>query len=324
LELKAMADLKPCSTDLCNTGSSYWALTQMCGQDKIWKGPPKNPDRHVMLVTDTGDFCYCTCTTNPYCYNRNCIPNMVQVMHQCTIMQKGYQSFVVMPAFTGQDPADCQCPCPHVACGFCDDPTVKEYVAESCKTSYWWPGYPMVLSGGGGQFCTCLCPVSSSKILAVAVPHQEVRAIEQIGQNDLVMAAGLDLIWSARPVRARTESQTIIPIPAVTIMHGDDGITLAADQLVLAADGKLRPAHDLQAGETLRHADGGVIVLDEVSAFTHDKVAPPFLALHLSAPDQTLDARFLNINGFVVSDYSLQLFATLGQVDRTLIRLMAD
>ena len=47
----------------------------------------------------------------------------------------------------------------------------------------------------------------------------------------------------------------------------------------------LRPAHDLQAGEALRHADGGLIVLDEVTPFTHDKVAPPFLALHLTPPE---------------------------------------
>lgn len=314
-------DLKPCSDDLCNSGSSYWALTQMCGQDKIWKPNPKNPEHHVMLVTDSGDFCYCSCTTNPYCYNKNCIPNMVQVMHQCTIMQAGYQTFVTMPAFTGQDPPDCQCPCPHIACNFCDDPIVKQYVAESCQTSYWWPGYPMVLSAGGGQFCTCLCPASSAKILAVAVPGGEPRPIEQIAANELVMAAGLDLVWSPYPVRARTESQTIIPIPAVTIRHGEDAMTLAADQLVMAADGKLRPAHDLKAGEALRHADGGIILLDEVTAFSHDKVAPPFLALHLSPPDATLTGRLLSINGFIVSDYSLQLFASLGQVDRNLIRL---
>lgn len=314
-------DLKPCSDDLCNSGSSYWALTQMCGQDKIWKPNPKNPDHHVMLVTDSGDFCYCSCTTNPYCYNKNCIPNMVQVMHQCTIMQAGYQTFVTMPAFTGQDPPDCQCPCPHIACTFCDDPIVKQYVAESCQTSYWWPGYPMVLSAGGGQFCTCLCPASSAKILAVAVPGGEARPIEQIAANELVMAAGLDLVWSPYPVRARTESQTIIPIPAVTIRHGEDGMTLAADQLVMAADGKLRPAHDLKVGEALRHADGGIILLDQVIAFSHDKVAPPFLALHLAPPDATLTGRLLSINGFIVSDYSLQLFASLGQVDRNLIRL---
>lgn len=316
-----MDDLKPCPPGVCNTGSSYWALTQMCGQDKIWKGSPKNPDRHVMMVLEDGSFCYCSCTTNPYCYNKNCIPNMVEVMHQCTIMQKGYQSFVVMPAFGGQDPPDCQCPCPHVACSFCDDPVVKEYVAESCKTSYWWPGYPMVMSAGGGQFCTCLCPASTAKVLAVAVPGHDTRPMEQIAVNELVMAAGLDLVWAPHRVRARTASQTVIPIPAVTVRHGDNGITLAADQLVMAADGKLRPAYDLKVSEMLRHADGGVIVLDEVTAFSHDKVAPPFLALHLTPPDTTLAGRLLNINGFIVSDYSLQLFATLGQVEPTLIRM---
>lgn len=318
-----MDDLKPCTDDFCNTGSTYWALTQICGQDKIWKGSPNNPDRHVMLVPEGSSACYCSCTSNPYCYSKNCIPNMVEVMHQCTIMQQGYQSFVTMPAFAGQEPPDCQCPCPHVACSFCDDPVVKEYVTESCKTSYWWPGYPMVLSGGGGQFCTCLCPASTAKVLAVAVPDKDTRPMEQIAVDEMVMAAGLDLVWRPYRVQARTESQTLIPIPAITIMSGENGITLAADQLVMAADGMLRPAHDLEVGEALRHADGGVIVLDEVTPFTHDKVAPPFLALHLTPPDAMLAGRLLNINGFVVSDYSLQLFAALGQVEGSLIRMSA-
>ena len=72
------------------------------GQD-LERDQPNNPDRHVMMVLQDSSFCYCTCTTNPYCYNKNCIPNMVEVMHQCTIMQQGYQSFVTMPAFAGQD-----------------------------------------------------------------------------------------------------------------------------------------------------------------------------------------------------------------------------
>jgi hypothetical protein len=105
------------------------------------------------------------------------------------------------------------------------------------------------------------------------------------------------------------------------LLAADRGITLIADQLVLADDGKLRPAFALYPGEILRGADGKGFVLDEVKRRDIYAAPLPFLATAFDPPDGQLSDRLLNINGFVVGDYSLQLFHTLGMIDRELLRL---
>jgi hypothetical protein len=309
-------DLKPCPDHICNGGSGYWALTQMCGQDKLWM----KPDAKVLLTLEDGTFCYCKCTPGQtYCYKPNCVSNMVNVMNQCSIDQLSYQQFVSM---TGQvDPNPCQCPCPHQMCTFCDDPLVKDYVKQNCDESGWWPGYPIVMSAGGGQFCTCLCPDSQAKTMAIAVPEGEAPLLQHVEENDTILAAGLDLAWKPTKVKARTRSSTVTPVPAVALLAADRGITLIADQLVLADDGKLRPAFALYPGEILRGADGKGFVLDEVKRRDIYAAPLPFLATAFDPPDGQLSDRLLNINGFVVGDYSLQLFHTLGMIDRELLRL---
>ena len=75
--------------------------------------------------------------------------------------------------------------------------------------------------------------------------------MEQIGVDELVMAARLSIfLVAATPGAARArKAQTVIPDPKRSlIMGGDNGITLAADQLVMAADGMLaRPTIFKQA-----------------------------------------------------------------------------
>ena len=92
-------------------------------------------------------------------------------------------------------------------------------MTESCKTSYWWPGYPMVLSAGGGP----VLHLSSARLRRPRCSRWPYPTTTQgrwsrSAVDELVMAAGLDLLWRPHRVQARTEAQTVIPIPAITIM----------------------------------------------------------------------------------------------------------
>lgn len=307
--------LQKCPEHICDGGSGYWAVTQICGQDKLWT----KPDPKVLLALEDGTFCYCNCVSGKkYCYKENCVSNIPAVMEQCSIEQKKYQEFVTM---TSQDPDPCECPCPHIKCNFCDEPDIKEFVIESCKDSGWWPGYPVVMSAGGGQFCTCLCPDDSAKTMLVKTDKIKEEHIHHLSTGNVVLAAGIDLNWKPKKIKQRTSSNYLNPIKGIRLTSEDKGLILAADQLVLTTKNKLRPALFLRKGDELLAANGSTRILNNVEIF--DLYAAPlsFVSLSFDPPDKDLSGRLININGFVVGEYMLQIFYTLNLLKPELIQV---
>lgn len=308
-----MTEIKKCPDDRCDHGADYWSVVQFCGQDQLWRDPATA--RVVMAFEDL--ICYCECVLGKkYCYSPNCVSNMVNVMNQCTILQLTYKEFV---SLSGGDPDPCDCPCPYRECNYCDEPDIQEYVKEACELDNWWPGYPIVMSAGGGQFCTCLCPDDTAAAMTAKTSDKTEKKLAEFQPGDRVMTAGADLNWSVSTVAHVARSEQFTPIPAVGLTVRGRAITLAGDQMILAADGRLAPAIGLARDDRLRMADGSVSPVDTVEK--HPVYAAPlaFLGLDTSPPDASLAGRLLDINGFLVAEYATQLFYTLDMLDPVLV-----
>jgi len=305
--------IEECPENRCDKGDTYWSTVQFCGQDRLWKDPPTA--KVVMAFADV--ICYCNCAPGKiYCAVQNCVDNMVNVMNQCTIQQLTYKQFTTLD---GIDPDPCVCPCPYRECNYCSDPDIKEYIEEQCKTDGWWPGYPIVMSAGGGQFCTCLCPDKTAQEMTAETPDGTAKTLSHFQANDLVLAAGRDLHWRPRRVKFVSRNEQFTPIPAVRISAGRHSVSLAADQLVMDADDKLSPAIALRQGLALRGAGGEALQIDDIEK--NDIYAAPltFLGLAETPPGDDLADCLLNINGFVVGDYGTQVFYTLDMLDKDLL-----
>lgn len=314
-----------CDDDYCTTGATYWALTQMCGQDQMWKVTPQ--PGQVMFARPTGG-CYCTCAANVhYCYSPLCTDTtqLQRVITTCAQQHVGYQQFVSVPGNDGSGSATCSCPCPYPMCTVCDDPVVKEYVAEVCRDPYWWPGYPVVM-GVQGTPCTCLCPDEKARSMTVAVPAAAgeaaaVRSLHETGEGEQVLAAGTELDWRPAPVVSRTTVHRLTPITAIKVRTDAGGATLAPDQLLLTASRRLKPAIALDPGDRLATPDGGEQTVEEVRQLPMYSLPLPFLALAVDPPDASLSGRLLAVNGFVLGDWSLQVHALLGGLPDGLLTL---
>ncbi len=319
-----MADPMPyCGDDYCNNGAAYWSMTQMCGQDQMWRVDPQ-PGRQMFGRT-TGA-CYCNCASGVhYCYSANCMSQIQAVISTCTYQHVGYQQFVSVPGNDGSGSTTCSCPCPYPLCADCSNPDVAGYVAEVCQDPYWWPGYPVVMAIQGSQ-CTCLCPDDQAKAMVVAAPaaangEPGALRLHETGEGEQVMAAGLDLQWRPAAVVSRSVVHRLAPITAVKVHTEGGGATLGPDQLVLTAGRLLTPALALAVGDRLATPDGGEQTVTEVRQLPQYSLPLPFLALALDPPDASLSGRLLALNNFVVGDYSLQLFALLGRLPNGVLAL---
>lgn len=306
-------EIKKCPDDRCAYGADYWSVVQFCGQDKLWMHP--ETARVVMAFEDL--ICYCECTPGKkYCYKPNCVDNMVNVMNQCTIMQLTYKEFVSLPRL---DPDPCDCPCPYKECDYCSDPDVKEYVSETCKTDGWWAGYPIVMSGGGGQFCTCLCPDEVAMAMTAKTPEGYDKPLAEFKTGDSVLAAGRDLNWRPCTIKTVARNQSYTPFPAVRIKAEGRSITLAGDQMVLAGNLKLAPAIALSVGDRILAADRETATIEAVEKLDIYAAPLTFLGLSDAPPDKDLSTGLLNINGFAVADYATQVFYTVDLLHPELI-----
>jgi hypothetical protein len=316
-----------CADEFCHNGSNFWAVTQLCGQDQLWR----KPDPRVVVSSESG-LCYCECAKGEhYCYTPNCVTTnqMVVAMNTCDIEHAAYQTFVSVPGSDGCRPGQtdctvsptCRCPCPYPMCGYCQEPDVQEYVKGVCDSSGWWAGYPVVMSGPGVSFCSCLCPDTQAQTMRLAVPEADGAALMETGEGDTVLAAGLGLRWAPARVLARSSVSRWTPITAVKLETDAGAVTLAPDQLLLTARGTLKPAIAVDHGDRLATPDGGTQTVAAVRHLPVYALPLPFLALGLDPPDADLSGRLLALNGFVVGDHSLQVFALLDRLPRGLVDL---
>ena len=306
-----------CDDKICNNGSTYWAVTQMCSQDKLWTIP--NP--RVPIAREGADMCYCQCVAGKrYCFQPDCVSNITPVILACTSDQIAYQDFVTMMGNDGTGSTDCQCPCPHPMCYFCNDPDIAEYVKTSCDDSSWWPGYPMVMSAGGGNLCTCLCPDDAAKAMRVAAPDGTQAMLHTTHPGDQIMAAGKDLQWKATEVETRTRMSNFTPTIGIKLSAGEKAVTLIPDQLVLNADKKLVPAITVATGDKILGSDGAEMVITKAEHLPVYAYPIPFLALGHDAPDDNYSGRLIDLNGFVIGDYSTQIHSLVMGLSTGLIK----
>lgn len=301
--------MKKCDAKICDNGSTFWAVTQMCSQDKLWTIPTPR----VPIAREGEDMCYCECVADKrYCFKPDCVSNITPVIMACSSDQIKYQDFVTMPGDDGTGSKNCQCPCPHPMCYFCSDPDVAEFVKASCDDSGWWPGYPVVMSAGGGNMCTCLCPDDAAKAMRVAVPGDAEELLHTTHVGDMVMTAGTDLKWKATSVVARTKMSNFTPTIGIKVTAAGIGITLIPDQRVMNARKQLVPAITIAVGDVLMGADGQERTVSEVEHLPVYAHPIPFLAFSHDAPPDDYAGRLLSLNGYVVGDYSTQIHAILG------------
>jgi hypothetical protein len=123
--------------------------------------------------------------------------------------------------------------------------------------------------------------------------------------GDHVMASRIDpsgaLAWEPARVHASLHAATPHAEPMIRLVYEHGQILLAGNhQLFLRADGKLARARDLRAGDHLRLATGGTVVLEEVAAGTFESGVA-----HI-AIDPT-HAHLIDAGGLVMGDVTAEL-----------------
>ena len=184
---------------------------------------------------------------------------------------------------------------------------------DSCDTYKWWPGYPMVMSAGGGQMCTCLCPDETAKNMQVRTGTGAQAPIAGIAPGDTILSAGPELDWKPRQVGSLCRLSAVSPAECRMIFAGDRGVTLTMDQQVLTASGDLATAGTLAVGTALRLADGGTTEVTEIRSMPVYAYPLTFVAID---SEDGAPAALLDLNGFVVGDYGTQISALLGLASR--------
>ncbi|MFI6497990.1 M48 family metalloprotease [Nonomuraea typhae] len=135
------------------------------------------------------------------------------------------------------------------------------------------------------------------------------KAIETFSIGDEVLAAGVDLNWSAKPV-VFSSGTTVASLQRFTVLvvYQNTAIAVTSDHLFLLEDRTLKRADRLAPTDVLVSPQGEAVPITSVhvgdyyAGFHH-------IATSLDSPDTNLDGRLLNTNGVISADYVVQLRA---------------
>lgn len=198
--------------------------------------------------------------------------------------------------------------CSSAHCGAAD-PEINQI----CKELGWPVNHPVLTRDDQGPcICSCSCLAHGTPVQA---GDGSFKAIESYIVGDSVLAAGRDLQWSAQQV-VFSQGTTGASVQKYTVLLTYAGTALAvtSDHLFLMADGALRAADRLAAGDLLVDPQGQSVRVDSVhigdylAGFHH-------IATSKSEPPPGLDGHLLNTNGVISADYTVQVYYRTGELE---------
>lgn len=153
--------------------------------------------------------------------------------------------------------------------------------------------------------CSCLAVDT-----LIQVNQRQAKAIQDFDEGDNVLAAGLDLKWSSKPVfYSRASNDKNIPAVFVEYSLNSQNLQLivSPNHLFLMPDKSLKAANQLNNKDKLvSHSGKQIDILSVNSApfsggMHNIATAPP------GEPDDNPEGHLLVANGIVCADYALQL-----------------
>jgi hypothetical protein len=197
----------------------------------------------------------------------------------------------------------------NVWCGDTVCAQIQQTVDKHCNVNGYKPDDPWLLQDSPGHWCSCCCSCYGQDTPIEAQPGVFVK-VQDIKTGDIILAAGLGLVWQPTQVSFASGMQTghpDYPVLNVVFRFADGDVRLLQvtdDTLFLMTSGLLKSAELLAPGDRLRRADGGEA---EILGPVTKALAVGVHSVEMGPFDGTnLDGHLLSTYGVVTADLSVQ------------------
>ncbi|GAA3218700.1 hypothetical protein [Actinocorallia longicatena] len=207
---------------------------------------------------------------------------------------------------------------------YCD--TVSPYYCENDKRNIDSTCHDLNKQAGkwimykvNGKVCYCICSCLGAGT-PIMLATGEDKPVNQLEPGTPVLAAGIDLRFSAKPANLVSQSAPGLTHNTIYLAYKLNGkkcelvLTMDHPVLVKAASGrKLVSAGSLEVTDELYAADGSTVSILSVSLGSYEGAFWE-LATDMTEPNATYDGHLVVTGGIVTGDYAVSTFVNLPEL----------